>query len=90
MSTYRNTCEKCGDETITEAWEPEECPFCAVHRLTRELAAARAMLPTAEERAEIVGALNHASSFPRLQDATEQAWKWLARLEAARVGGEGM
>lgn len=36
MGTYTNECEKCGDSTITDAWVPSECPFCAVHRLEAE------------------------------------------------------
>ncbi len=41
MSTYRNKCAVCGDETITESWEPEDCPFCELTRLRAELAEAR-------------------------------------------------
>lgn len=28
MSGYRKVWDCCGDETYTEAWEPEVCPFC--------------------------------------------------------------
>ena len=29
MSTYRKEWPCCGDVTETQAWEPQECPFCA-------------------------------------------------------------
>lgn len=31
MSGYRNEWPCCGDETYTEAWEPERCPFCELN-----------------------------------------------------------
>lgn len=49
MSGYRNEWPCCGDETYTEAWEPERCPFCELNdaqdriaELETELEAARA------------------------------------------------
>ncbi|WP_288365529.1 DUF551 domain-containing protein [uncultured Marinobacter sp.] len=49
MSGYRKEWPCCGDETYTEAWEPERCPFCELNdaqdriaELETELEAARA------------------------------------------------
>lgn len=49
MSGYRNEWPCCGDETYTEAWEPERCPFCELNdakdriaELETELEAAQA------------------------------------------------
>lgn len=54
MSGYRKEWPCCGDETYTEAWEPERCPFCELNdakdriaELETELAAAQA--PASEE-----------------------------------------
>lgn len=40
MSTYRVEWP-CGDVTETEAWEPSECPICALDRVTTERDEAR-------------------------------------------------
>jgi hypothetical protein len=37
MSAYRVEWECCGSESLTEAWEPEECPFCTEHKLRAEI-----------------------------------------------------
>lgn len=29
MSRYEKTWDCCGDTTITDAWEPDSCPFCS-------------------------------------------------------------
>lgn len=49
MSGYRKEWPCCGDETYTEAWEPEKCPFCELNdakdriaELETELEAAQA------------------------------------------------
>ena len=49
MSGYRKEWPCCGDETYTEAWEPERCPFCELNdakdriaELETELEAAQA------------------------------------------------
>jgi len=31
VSGYRNEWPCCGDETYTQAWEPERCPFCELN-----------------------------------------------------------
>jgi len=58
MSGYRNEWPCCGDETYTDAWEPERCPLCELNEandriaeLETELQAARAQ--GAEPKAEL-------------------------------------
>jgi hypothetical protein len=33
VSTYRKEWPCCGEVTETEAWEPEDCPFCRGERI---------------------------------------------------------
>ena len=35
MSSYENTCPKCGDSYKTEGWEPVKCPFCELAEYQR-------------------------------------------------------
>jgi ribosomal protein L1 len=44
MSAYRVEWECCGSESLTEAWEPEGCPFCTEHKLRAEIERLRAAL----------------------------------------------
>lgn len=37
MSTYRKHWDCCDSVTETEAWEPEECPFCSNSDTIKEL-----------------------------------------------------
>jgi hypothetical protein len=37
MSTMRIEWACCGSVSETESWEPEECPFCAKHKLAKEI-----------------------------------------------------
>jgi len=53
MSRYETTWPCCGDTTITEAWIPEECPFCSAADKRRSDAVAtagRGPVPLVEER----------------------------------------
>lgn len=87
-------CCHCGDIFFADD-EPNGIPHgeyapdseAIIARLTRELAAARAMLPTAEE---LAAAHRAHGSLPYDNGIAYAALKgWLARLEAARVEGEG-
>lgn len=50
MSGYRNEWPCCGDETYTQAWEPERCPFCEVAELEGQLQQARARVAELERK----------------------------------------
>lgn len=64
MSTYRVEWP-CGDVTETEAWEPSECPICALDRVTAERDAA-----AAKERAAVVAWLRLGCAWGVLDDYT--------------------